>query len=644
MGIFDRVREAVRPNTTETAQAHQPVEPPLYWDWDVLSPRVLADLPITDKRLHLSTAAKFALIEANILYVAELVGVRPSDTGELSKRARTLNYAEARFPELGRLATYSRIRCAREKVRCPSREVRSALWLLRQAGFTWQFCREFGMQHLYGRGLERTRLLNAPPSYFDRKLRFDGAAFDRFDDALAALGLARDMGPTDFGKLLSPPREWPSGCGVDASCGARLRHLIGRFNLHYDFAAEGLPWNLGRREGLYGHDIKDQLEHVRFDLQLCWPEITDHIRVSALFALANAGLTIKETFDAPPPVVPLSRPRGDANDPVLGRSLFGLGFPALVFDVAVRQGARTLGDLARLDKAAFSAMPGLGSVQISQTKTIFARFGLEFGMTGATMISQTAPALLAYNDRLRLKLSDMGLSVRLQNAFIDAEIVTIADLVGHKPADLLRLDQLGAIALQEVEALLAALDLTLGMKPEIITALEDGSCATPEEARALLFPEPTALGVPDQKTVKTMLNSAIADYELSVRSRNVLRAEEIRTWADLVVMTEAELLRYSNFGRKSLNEIKEELTKMGLTLAMNSETVTALVDGGTTLPVPSAIPDFAAAMALLDPARLSAGGSGLAIAELYRLWHPEPLLADNCQTADADSGERGASW
>ena len=64
------------------------------------------------------------------------------------------------------------------------------------------------------------------------------------------------------------------------------------------------------------------------------------------------------------------------------------------------------------------------------------------------------------------------------------------------------------------------------------------------------------------------LNRSVEELELSVRSYNCLKNANIQTIGDLVQKTEAEMLRTPNFGRKSLNEIKEVLAQMGLHLGM----------------------------------------------------------------------------
>jgi DNA-directed RNA polymerase subunit alpha len=64
------------------------------------------------------------------------------------------------------------------------------------------------------------------------------------------------------------------------------------------------------------------------------------------------------------------------------------------------------------------------------------------------------------------------------------------------------------------------------------------------------------------------LDKSVEELELSVRSYNCLKNANIRTIRELVQKTEAEMLKTKNFGRKSLNEIKEILSTMGLSLGM----------------------------------------------------------------------------
>jgi DNA-directed RNA polymerase subunit alpha len=74
----------------------------------------------------------------------------------------------------------------------------------------------------------------------------------------------------------------------------------------------------------------------------------------------------------------------------------------------------------------------------------------------------------------------------------------------------------------------------------------------------------------DEKAkLKKLLNMSVNEIELSVRAANCLNNANITTVGQLAMKTEAEMLKYRNFGKKSLNEIKEKLTSLGLSLGMN---------------------------------------------------------------------------
>ena len=76
----------------------------------------------------------------------------------------------------------------------------------------------------------------------------------------------------------------------------------------------------------------------------------------------------------------------------------------------------------------------------------------------------------------------------------------------------------------------------------------------------------------EEKTkLKKLLNMSVNEIELSVRAANCLNNANITTVGQLAVKTEQEMLKYRNFGKKSLNEIKEKLTGLGLSLGMTLE-------------------------------------------------------------------------
>jgi DNA-directed RNA polymerase subunit alpha len=79
-----------------------------------------------------------------------------------------------------------------------------------------------------------------------------------------------------------------------------------------------------------------------------------------------------------------------------------------------------------------------------------------------------------------------------------------------------------------------------------------------------------------------VLNRSVEELELSVRSYNCLKNANIQTIGDLVQKTEAEMLRTKNFGRKSLNEIKEILGGLGLSFGMKFDAQGRLVSPAGT--------------------------------------------------------------
>ncbi len=117
--------------------------------------------------------------------------------------------------------------------------------------------------------------------------------------------------------------------------------------------------------------------------------------------------------------------------------------------------------------------------------------------------------------------------------------------------------------------------------------LETDGAVTPEDAVAYAarilqdqlqifvnFDEPEAAGRSDSDSgleFNPLLLKKVDELELSVRSANCLKNDNIVYIGDLIQKTEAEMLRTPNFGRKSLNEIKEVLAGMGLHLGMDVE-------------------------------------------------------------------------
>lgn len=73
--------------------------------------------------------------------------------------------------------------------------------------------------------------------------------------------------------------------------------------------------------------------------------------------------------------------------------------------------------------------------------------------------------------------------------------------------------------------------------------------------------------------LRELLLAPVSELELSVRSANCLKSSNIHTIGELCSKTDAEMLKYRNFGRKSLNEIKEVLASLGLYLGMDVKSI-----------------------------------------------------------------------
>jgi DNA-directed RNA polymerase subunit alpha len=89
------------------------------------------------------------------------------------------------------------------------------------------------------------------------------------------------------------------------------------------------------------------------------------------------------------------------------------------------------------------------------------------------------------------------------------------------------------------------------------------------DENAVDFEEAPAEQSEENAALKKLLNMSVNEIELSVRAANCLNNANITTVGQLATKTEAEMLKYRNFGKKSLNEIKEKLVELGLGLGMN---------------------------------------------------------------------------
>src|SRR5205814_2000879 len=104
------------------------------------------------------------------------------------------------------------------------------------------------------------------------------------------------------------------------------------------------------------------------------------------------------------------------------------------------------------------------------------------------------------------------------------------------------------------------------------------------DENAVAFDETPQLQSQENQKLKKLLNMSVNEIEHSVRAANCLNNANITTVGQLAMKTEAEMLKYRNFGKKSLNEIKEKLAALSLTLGMNIDA--SLLEGPKEEPKP----------------------------------------------------------
>jgi DNA-directed RNA polymerase subunit alpha len=116
-------------------------------------------------------------------------------------------------------------------------------------------------------------------------------------------------------------------------------------------------------------------------------------------------------------------------------------------------------------------------------------------------------------------------------------------------------------------------------------ALSTGASILREHLDIFINPEERSEGKSEagyeesQREVNKNLSRSVNELELSVRAANCLKNANIKTIADLVQKSEGEMLRTKNFGKKSLNEIKEILSEMGLSLGTKVEAASSPHNG-----------------------------------------------------------------
>lgn len=159
-----------------------------------------------------------------------------------------------------------------------------------------------------------------------------------------------------------------------------------------------------------------------------------------------------------------------------------------------------------------------------------------------------------------IPISDFELSVRSRNCLKKMDIKTLGDLLKVTEQELLSFKNFGETSLNEIKQLLASKGLRLGQAAEggVGRLSASASTSTTSERRG----QSEVVG----EVSSEIYDKPVSELELSVRSRKALQRLNIQTVGEIASKTEDELLGCKNFGHTSLNEIKQILASMGLSL------------------------------------------------------------------------------
>ena len=154
---------------------------------------------------------------------------------------------------------------------------------------------------------------------------------------------------------------------------------------------------------------------------------------------------------------------------------------------------------------------------------------------------------------LDVPVTDFELSVRSRNCLEKMNIRTLGDLTRISEQDLLKFKNFGETSLNEIKEMVTSKGLRLGQ------ALEEGQGGA------------SSGDVDEQHTRDdSLLGKLVTELDLSIRARRAIDMLNCDTIGDLVAHSEEELLGLKNFGQTSLNEIKQRLEELGLSLGHTS--------------------------------------------------------------------------
>lgn len=157
---------------------------------------------------------------------------------------------------------------------------------------------------------------------------------------------------------------------------------------------------------------------------------------------------------------------------------------------------------------------------------------------------------------LSTPLTDFQLSVRVRKALEKLGIRTLGDLVKKSEEELMSCKNFGETSLRELRELLTAKGLTMATP---------GGDTAGKRFKAPFAPAPATPSAPVPK--EEILKKNLTDLEWSARVRKAFERLQLHTFGELCAKSENDLLACKNFGVTSLNEVKDQLRKIGVNLA-----------------------------------------------------------------------------
>jgi len=151
---------------------------------------------------------------------------------------------------------------------------------------------------------------------------------------------------------------------------------------------------------------------------------------------------------------------------------------------------------------------------------------------------------------LKTPISDFELSVRSRNCLAKMDIETLGDLIQKTEAELLAYKNFGETSLQEIRDILQSKGLRLGMRKDEVVVPD--------------LPQPTLPDVPESDD--SVMQTPVSDLDLGVRASKCMAVLGVQTVGELLNYSEKQLLEAKNFGATSLQEIKQKLGELGLSL------------------------------------------------------------------------------